>query len=169
MTPLTTDWIIAITSIVTGAAGIIGVIIAIYQIHQIKTKLENTNLQLQNSVLTNVLRLEAEMNDKKEKVDNIKMDMMKSEIMKSQYEVSEDKMEIVRNVNKEYLNTAVENFLYSVNRLCFCIKNEYLKEKGWKAEYRDYISEVVETYKDKFDITTKYRNIIDIYNKWLRE
>jgi len=169
MTPLTTDWIIAIASIATGAAGIIGMIIALRQIPEFKTKLENTNLQLQNSVLTNVLRLEAEMNDKKEKVDNMKMEIMKSEKMKPEVKLSDNQMGIVEDVNEKYLDNAVENWLYSVNRLCFCIKNEYLKEKDWKVEYRDYITEVVETYKDKFGITTKYRNIIDIYDKWLRE
>jgi hypothetical protein len=76
-----------------------------------------------------------------------------------------------KEIYKKKLNAAIENWLNSVNRLCFCIMRDYLKEKDWKIEYRDYISNVVKNKKFEkyFGAASIYRNIIDLNNKWSRE
>jgi hypothetical protein len=142
-------------SILTGVLGIAGIGITLFQVYQIK-------VQLKNSALTNVLRLEAEMNSKKGEIDTIKR-------YKKIFETNGKLTDENNAFFDDSINTAVENFLYSVNRLCFCIKNEYFKEKDWKTEYRDYIKNVMETYGDKLDVATKYRNIKYIYEKWSGE
>ena len=169
MEPLITDWIIAISSLVTGSVGLMGIFIALYQIFQIKLQLEygnkelkNTTSQLKNTTLTNVLSLEAEMNDRKEKVDTINNEIEKLNL---NGELTEERKEIYL----KFLNVAIENWLNSIDRLCFCIKNDYLIEKDWKAEYRDYVIDVVKTFEEKFGASSKYKNILDINNKWLRE
>jgi hypothetical protein len=169
MYPLITDWIIAISSIITGIVGIIGVFIALYQISQIKyqlkcgnEELKNTTSQLKNTTLTNVLSLEAEMNDRKEKVDNINNEIEKLNL---DHKLNKD----VQIVYENFLNAAIENWLNSIDRLCFCIKNDYLIEKDWKVEYRDYIIGVVKEFENNFGPASKYKNILDINNKWLRE
>ena len=169
MEPLITDWMIAFASTITGVVGIIGVIIALYQISQIKKQLENgnqelknTTSQLKNTTLTNILALEAELNDRKEKVDEINNDIEKLNL-------SNELTEETRNVYSKFHNVAIENWLNSIDRLCFCIKNNYLSEKDWKIEYRDYIINVVRTFEDKFGAASKYKNIVDVNEKWLRE
>ncbi len=155
MEPLITDWIQSITAIITGGLGLIGAIFAIIQIYQIKN-------QLSSATLTNVLTLEAEMNSRKAKLDDIN-----NEIEKAKIEGKLDKN--AKEVFKRYQNSAIENWLNSVDRLCFCIKSNYLKEKDWKMEYRDYIIDIVRTYEDKFGESSLYTNIKDINQKWLRE
>ena len=155
MEPLVTDWIQSITAIVTGVFGLGGAIFAIIQIYQIKN-------QLSSATLTNVLTLEAEMNSRKAKLDDIN-----NEIEKANLEGKLDKN--TKEVFRKYQNSAIENWLNSVDRLCFCIKSNYLKEKDWKMEYRDYIIDIVRTYEDKFGESSLYTNIKDINQKWLRE
>lgn len=155
MEPLITDWIQSITAIITGGLGLIGAIFAIIQIYQIKN-------QLSSATLTNVLTLEAEMNSRKAKLDDIN-----NEIEKAKIEGKLDKN--AKEVFKRYQNSAIENWLNSVDRLCFCIKSNYLKEKDWKMEYRDYIIDIVRTYEDKFGESSLCTNIKDINQKWLRE
>lgn len=155
MEPLVTDWIQAITAIVTGVFGLAGAIFAIVQVYQIKN-------QLSSATLTNVLTLEAEMNSRKAKLDDIN-----NEIEKANLEGKLDKN--AKEVFKRYQNSAIENWLNSVDILCFCIKSNYLKEKDWKMEYRDYIIDIVRTYEDKFGESSLYTNIKDINQKWLRE
>jgi len=58
------------------------------------------------------------------------------------------------------LKAATENWINSVDRLCFCIKNGYLMEKEWKSEYKDFINNVVETFKNK----TEFINLGDYKN-----
>ena len=73
MEPLVTDWIQAITAIVTGVFGLAGAIFAIVQVYQIKN-------QLSSATLTNVLTLEAEMNSRKAKLDDINNEIEKANL-----------------------------------------------------------------------------------------
>jgi len=153
--PLVTDWMQAWAAIVTGGLGIIGAGFIIWQMNQI-------GHQLRNSTLTNVLSLEADMNSRKAKLDDINNDIERAN--------SEGKLAPeMREVMQKYMNAAIENWLNAVDRLCFCIKNDYLKEKDWKAEYRDYIVDLVKQFEPRFGAASKYKNIIDINEKWLRE
>ena len=162
MNPLITDWMQTWASIIMGVLGITGIVFTLIQIYQVK-------LQIKNSALINILTLKADMNKGKEKVDDINMDIMKAEKMQLVIKLSDDQMQMVKDVYEKYLDNAIENWLYSINRWCFCIKNKYIKEKDWKAEYRDYIAEVVKTYEGKFGPATKYKSIKEIYDKWSRE
>lgn len=155
MNPLITDWMQAWSSIITGGLGVIGAAFALWQIYQIKQ-------QLASSTLTNVLSLEADMNSRKAKLDDINNDIETAN--------KEGKLDdAMKGIFLKYQNAAIENWSNSVDRLCFCIKRDYLKEKDWKAEYRDYIIDVVKTHENKFGASSKYKNIIDINEKWLRE
>jgi len=155
MNPLITDWMQAWSSIITGFLGLTGAAFALCQIFQIKE-------QLRGSTLTNVLSLEADMNSRKAKLDDINNDIEKAN-KEGQLDDS------MKEIFSKYQNAAIENWLNSVDRLCFCIKKNYLKERDWKAEYRDYIVDIVKTYENKFGASSKYKNIIDINEKWLRE
>ena len=71
MNPLITDWMQAWSSIITGFLGLTGAAFALCQIFQIKE-------QLMGSTLTNVLSLEADMNSRKAKLDDINNDIEKA-------------------------------------------------------------------------------------------
>jgi molecular chaperone GrpE (heat shock protein) len=139
----------------TGIAGVIGLCFVVVQLFQ-------ANKQLKGTTLTNVLSLEAEMNSRKEKIDNINHEI---EMLNADKKLTAE----MQNIHEKSLEAAIENFLNSVERLCFCIKKGYLNEKEWKAEYRDLITGVVKTFEDKFGKSSKYTNIIDINDELLRK
>ncbi|MCL2845714.1 MAG: hypothetical protein FWE23_09765 [Chitinivibrionia bacterium] len=142
---------------ITAVVGIIGVFIAIYQLSQ-------ANKQLKSTTLTNVLSLEAEMNNRKERLDSLNHDV-EIERLNADRELSPEYW----NIYEKRINAAVDSWLDAVNRLCFCIKKGYLTEKEWKAEYRNLITGVVEDFEDKFGEASEYTNIIDLNRKLRRE
>lgn len=153
--PNITDWIQAISDGIIAMTAIIGSFLVIRQLSSIK-------IQSSVSVLTNVLTIETEMNDRKEKVDDVVAHLRKLEV--------EGKLDDPLNkIIQDQLNSAIENWLNSVDRLCFCIKKNYLPEKDWKSEYRDYVIDLVKASEGKFGPGSKYTNIIDINSKWLRD
>jgi len=145
-----------ITSICSCILGILGLCIAFTQLLKLRK-------QINISLLLNVLSIEEEINLRKSKVDDIA-----HEIEVKLKTGNADTANLI-SIDEAYLNTALENWFNSLDRLCFCIKKGYFKEKDWKAEYRDYIVEMVKTYPDKFGVSSKYKNIIDLNEKWLRE
>jgi hypothetical protein len=68
-----------------------------------------------------------------------------------------------------FRNTVTESWLNCLDRLCFCIRKGYLKEREWKAEYSNYIKMVVETLGDKHNLAARYKNIVCVYIEWSRE
>lgn len=149
-----TDWMIAWSNIAISITAIIASIYGVLELMGIKN-------QLITSTLTNVLSMESEMNDRKEKVDEITF-----KIQENQSVIDKDTN--LKQLYKAQLDSAIENWLNSVDRLCYCIKNNYLTEKDWKAEYRDYIVEIVKKHENKFGESSRYTNIKDINTKWLR-
>jgi ABC-type antimicrobial peptide transport system permease subunit len=149
------DWIQALSSIVTTAVGIIALIFAIRQISQITA-------QLKMSTLNNVLSLEAEINLRKEKLDNVNYEI---KMLSKENRLDNETKEIYEN-KQEML---IENWLNSIERFCFCIKRNFFKEKDWKLEYRDYIKEIIQSFEYKFGAGTKYNNIIELNKKWSSE
>ncbi len=149
------EWIQALSSIVTVLLGISALVFAVRQISQITD-------QLRISALTNVLSLEAEMNLRKEKLDNVNHEIEKLDMNKQLNSRAKD-------VYEKKQNAAIENWLNSVDRLCFCIRRDYFKEKDWKVEYRDYIKEIIQNFEYKFGAATKYNNIIELNKKWSNE
>ena len=153
--PLITDWMQAWSTVITTTLAIFGIPFMLYQIRQIK-------VQLKISTLTNILSLEADITLRKEKLDDINHKIEKLNI---NGELDDNK----KIVYEKYQNAAIENWLNSVDKLCFCIKHNYLKEKDRKIEYRDYIIAIVKDFEGKFGESSKYTSIIDMNKKWLRE
>lgn len=61
---------------------------------------------------------------------------------------------------------AKQVYLNSLDRLCFCIIKGYLDEEEMKPEYRGLVNESVKDFKSDFEVGTKYRNILKIYDNW---
>ncbi|MBW4971617.1 hypothetical protein KZY98_14220 [Croceibacter atlanticus] len=162
-----TDWISAISSALTTiiSGGVLWV--AYYQIKQVKVQLKGLAENQKNSTLMAVLELESELNKRKESFDkanfelreyNLALESTKKKLNKDLLEIYSDKIEVSK-----------ENYLNSLDRLSYCILHDYLSDRDWRTEYRDTIFEAVDNYKEKYDISSRYRNTIDIYNKWKSE
>ncbi|KAF9658346.1 hypothetical protein HBA12_14250 [Tenacibaculum mesophilum] len=162
-----TDWISAISSALTTiiSGGVLWV--AYYQIKQVKVQVKGLAENQKNSTLMAVLELESELNKRKESFDkanfelreyNLELESSKKKLNKDLLEIYSDKIEVSK-----------ENYLNSLDRLSYCILHNYLSDRDWRTEYRDTIFEAVDSYKEKYDISSRYRNTIDIYNKWKSE
>lgn len=150
------EWIQALSSIVTALLGICALVFAVRQISHI-------TVQLRISALTNVLSLESEMNLRKEKLDNINHEI---QILHIKGELNDDK---TKEIYENKLDATIENWLNSVDRLCFCIRRNFFTEKDWKLEYRDFIREIIQSFEYKFRADTKYSNILELNKKWSNE
>ncbi|GAA4279667.1 hypothetical protein [Gaetbulibacter aestuarii] len=162
-----TDWISAISSTLTTiiSGGVLWV--AYYQIKQVKIQLKGLAENQKNSILMTVLELESELNKRKESFDNANFELREYnlELENSKTKLNKDLLEIY--IDK--IEVSKENYLNSLDRLSYCILHDYLSDRDWRTEYRDTIFEAVDNYKEKYDISSRYRNTIDIYNKWKSE
>ncbi|UEM37670.1 hypothetical protein [Pectobacterium aquaticum] len=65
-----------------------------------------------------------------------------------------------------YLNECIENYLNSLDRLCFCIIKGYFDNDDMKIEYRHVLNDAVKENPTYFQQSSKHRNIIKIHEKW---
>jgi hypothetical protein len=72
-------------------------------------------------------------------------------------------------LHQSKLEIEVENYLNSIDRLAYCIKNDYFPERDWKREYRGLFTQVAQTFPEKFALNSPYINFIDLQEKWRRE
>ncbi len=162
-----TDWISAISGVLTTviSAGVLWV--AYYQIKQVKKQLKGLAENQKNSTLMTVLELESELNKRKENFDKVNFELREYnlEIENSKKKLSKDLLEIY----KDKISVAKENYLNSLDRLSYCIIHDYLSDRDWRTEYRDTIFEAVDSYKENYDVSSRYRNTIKIYDKWKSE
>ena len=143
-------------------ATISSVIIAIGALLIAWRQLSGVRTELRMNSLMAVLEIEAEMNSRKEKVDSI---LFKIRTFDAEKKLTDDFKDIF---NDEH-NCVLENWLNSVDRLAYCILKDYLKDRDWCVEYRDYIKDIVEQNESLFGASSRYTNIIDINDKWKRK
>lgn len=150
-----TDWIVAICAIIT-------VVIGSFTLYQLYVQLKNLNASLRNSTLSTLIDLENEINRRKESLDE------KCNITRKYYndlgEKTPDEEELKLLINRE--NSALENYLNSLDRLSYCILNNYFLDKDWRTEYRDVMFEIVDKKHEQFGTHSRYRNIKKLYSKW---
>ena len=114
-----------------------------------------------------VLELESELNKRKESFDKANFEIREYDL---QIENSEKKLnEDLLKIYHDKIEVSKENYLNSLDRLSYCILHDYLSDRDWRTEYRDTIFDVVDTYDEKFGVSTRYRNTIKIYDKWKNE
>lgn len=143
-------------------AGAIGAIAAAFAVKVASNQLGNMNATLRTNTLLIVLQLEAEMNSRKQKVDEALMEL---EFEKNKSPQDQDRIRAFQRACNGYL----ENWFNSVERLCYCIRKGYLHERDWHSEYRGYLDELFHSHPEKFDPNSPYTNMIDLYNDWKRK
>lgn len=152
---ITSDWTTAVATVVLALTAVATVFIAYWQ-------LSNLNRTLTMSGLSVVLQLEAEMNCRKEKVDDV-LAKLREEANKTSRD--EKQIEILRDQMQGYF----ENWLNAADRFAYCIMRGHFSELDWKADYRDYFTALVRDHPEKFGPATIHNNILDLYNKWRKE
>lgn len=142
-------------------ATIITVIVSATAVIVAWRQLSGVRKELKMSSLMAILEIESGMNSRKEKLDTVNF---KIRTLKANNRLTKDIAEILNDEN----SCALENYLNSVDRLAYCILKDYLKDRDWRTEYRDYIQNIVRDHEEKFGAGSRYTNIIDINDKWKR-
>jgi uncharacterized membrane protein YfbV (UPF0208 family) len=63
-------------------------------------------------------------------------------------------------------NESKENYLNSLDRLCFCILRGKFSEDELRADYREVIRRAITDFKDDFGTGTAFRNVRKVYERW---
>ncbi|OYQ37851.1 hypothetical protein CHU92_07355 [Flavobacterium cyanobacteriorum] len=167
MEPSVTDWISAYSSLFSTIISLCILFIAWFQIKQVRVQLKNLEESQRNSTLMTVLELESELNKRKEYFDqcsfevrqyNIDINLRGENPNSDSLELLQDKIKVSR-----------ENYLNALDRLSYCILHKYLLDRDWKTEYRDVIFEVVDNFSECFGVSSRFRSIKKIYEKWKNE
>lgn len=148
-------WISAIATAVGALAAVAAVFVAYFQ-------LTNLNDTLRINSLMAVLQLEAELNARKEKVDEVAGKIKQLNLTKP------EDIELIKVLGEE-MNGYLENWINSADRLAFCILKKYVPERDWKTEYRPYFTGLINEHVQFFQANSHYTNILDLHNKWKRE
>ncbi|MER5080443.1 hypothetical protein [Providencia stuartii] len=178
---LFTVWIYSISGIV--AAGML--IAALVQLGRIKDQLNQGNTQLSNTATQ--IELAVKANDAltkqvKEAVDANKINRLIA-LLDVEKVINENRMELskvsnyinlnVKNMNSDELDSmnlhqaqCIENYLNSVDRLCFCLLNAYFDDDELRKEFREMITDTYKDYNQEIIKGVHFRNIVRLYNKW---
>lgn len=146
-------------SVVISALGFGGVIWGVFVAKGQLKKMAEAGLL---SAVDTQLNLESRITENKLRLDEVAISV--TELMKSN-----PKQQDVT-VAQLKLNSAVENYLNALDRLSANILRGYIQEKEYKIDYRDVINSAVENYSEHFKgVQRKFRNVLDIYDKWKQE
>lgn len=148
------DSMATINATSTGLSAVAAVSSAITAFIALRTSKKSSSVMM-------VLEIENQMNERKSMWDKAATELRQAE--------AEKKSEDLQIILGEYVETTKENYFNSLDRLCFCISKNYLKEKDWKVEYRNLLNSTIQAYSSDFNSsTTPYRNVLDLNNKWQR-
>jgi len=154
MTPEQLAVIRAATSVIMALTAIIGVSVACFQLAKVSKSLRLNGL-------LGIVQMEIEMNRRGERLNAIALDI-KTE---SDQPKTKQDSKTLRDLERRMLVES-ESYLNSVDRLAFCILNQYFKEREWQSEYREFLANVIRTHSEHFQPGTPYNNILKLHDKW---
>lgn len=132
-----------------------GVAVAWFQLNGIKKSLKTSSLMA-------VLEIEAQVNERK-----VFLDKCASDIRHLENKDPKDLEEL--KIGADLFECAKENYFNAMDRLCFCILRGYLKDKDWRAEYRNAVKNLIDKNPQAFDEASGFRNIKELNKKWQSE
>lgn len=138
----------------TAIAAFLAVAVAYWQ-------LSGLNETLRMNGLMAVLQIESELNVRKHQMAEVgtKLAIECSRVP------SRQKQRLIEALTRQ-LKATQENYLNAVDRLAFCILKNYVPEKDWRAEYRDWLASDIRSHEDFFKPGSPYRNITTLNDKW---
>jgi hypothetical protein len=167
MEPNLTDWIGVCCSIVSLIIASIAVVFACRQLRQVNHQLTSMNDTFRNSTLMTVLELENELIRRKVSWDDASFQLREYDITisSSMEKLNEKTVELLQ----DKFNVSFENYLNSLDRFCYCVLHNYISDRDWKTEYRDVVFDVINEYPESFNIKSRFRNTIKVFEKWKDE
>ena len=102
-------------------AGIL--LVAYVQLRKVKEQLKNLSENQRNSALMTVLEMESEMFKRKEALDKVSFQIRELGI--SNTEINSEMVDLF----KDKHDVAIENYLNSLDRFCYCIIQKYLSDR----------------------------------------
>jgi len=150
-----------IGTLCAAGAAFIGLRIAKNQLNQIKEELKIAIANKRTDSLRIVLEIETQMNSRKLEFDKASREIREANLQNA----SDETIEILN----DYFEAVKENYFNSLDRLCFCIRKEYLNDKDWKSEYQNLIHDIIVDFVEDFNEGSPYRNIKALNNKWQDE
>ena len=151
---MTPEWVSATASSVIALTGLVGVFVAAYQLKRL-----NSTLRLNG--LLGVVQLEAEINRRRSRLVDVGQQII---LEGGKAKTNQDKKLLASLEHRLKVDT--EAYLVAVDRLAFCILNEYFPEREWRTEYRDFIATNVGDHEEYFRADTRYDNMLKLHQKW---
>ncbi|MED3311232.1 hypothetical protein COK59_04705 [Bacillus thuringiensis] len=112
------------------------------------------------STLNTVLTLEENVRRGRERLASATNEVKKLSANPSKVEVD---------FAEKSLNEAIENYLSSLDRLCACIRRNYVPEGEYRKDYREGIKTTIRNYTSHFGPGNPYINIVKLNDKWSEE
>jgi hypothetical protein len=63
-------------------------------------------------------------------------------------------------------NEGRENYLNSLDRLCFCVLRNKFSDDELRSDYRDVVKQAIVDSPEQFGAASSFRNILKLHNKW---
>jgi hypothetical protein len=148
------DWAAALTAwstlaatIVQGVALFVALLVLIFTYHQVRGVKDT----LQLTALSGIVQIETYISDRKAKLDEASTEAH-PETKPTDYQAAK--------------KTALENWLNSVDRLCFVIRKGYWQDVDWRVEYESYLKGIIDGFPEFVNNTADYPHILALYNQW---
>lgn len=147
---------------VNALAAAAAVAVALYGVWVAKKQLGGLHHTLRTDTLMAILTIEAELAARKEKTDEASTALWR---LSKQPTADADEVALLTT----RLNAALESWLNALDRLCFCIRRDYVPEKDWRAEYQQYVAEAIAAQPRFFARDTRYINTLQLHERWQAE
>ncbi|MEM9424132.1 MAG: hypothetical protein AAF975_05020 [Spirochaetota bacterium] len=145
------EYWVDLSSIIAAAAAVVATLVALCTLPSIAASSKKNSLAI-------ILDLESELRACSRTVDE-----KRSALQEALLNAKDD--ELVDIIDDSY-EIAVETYLNTLERLCFCFTKRYVKEVHWKDEYQKMLEGIISTYPDYFNGNSTYHHILLLRDRW---
>jgi len=150
------------TQLAAAVLQLVTVVVAVVALVFAWRQIGGLNDTLKVNRLAAMLQIETELNLRKKEVDAAVFEAMKIG--------KQDSILMQVNVAATRKKLALENWFNAVDRLACSILNDYIPASHWKADYQQYIANLVNGFPDWFDPkTTEFPHILRLHQRWSQE
>lgn len=153
---------INVEQVISGATLLVAIFALLIARSNLNAILSEVKISAKNHRLEHlkvVLEIETQMNERK-----LELDKASKEVR--QYDLRNDKSEEAEEILSDFYESAKENYLNSLDRLCFCIDKKYLEDKDWRVEYRNALLQAIQMFPEDFAEASPYKNIKKVNSLW---
>jgi len=153
------DWS-ATGSMLSAIAAFVAIIAVWYQISQVRKSLDDSNIM-------KVLEIEFELNRRRERSSDLKMEIIKNTKDKLKIDYSQEEIQAFKD-SLAFYDASYENYLNCLDRMCFFIIRGSFSEIDFREDYKKTLDIIVnsEDFNEKFNGQANYKNIVRLQQKW---